>query len=1434
MGETSSSCGPSVSDGSSAMEACMRKTVGDQSSCVGLPAEWMVENASAGSIEALIGDQKPEVPQSTSSLSSSEAPANHCQVAGSLEILSAGYRGPLSSSPDLCTDATPSNQQLKPLSKDAIMTAKEMGDGLSALPCQASGFLSTAVVQDAEAGVGDTRAKDLSLRGKADSVPPALPEARFDPASALAQEDLQPTKHGSAITPPTRPRTVDFNLLPGSSVMEMGSNGAHAMERCPPVGLDRAVDEESSSDVAPQARPKLFERQTSSGSRAPPFPSKQGEEPLRSRSSGLFRSHSSQETSHRSDSSAASSGNPARDRGVPDSRSRRSLDHRTLSAKARLLPDPEADGPRGAAGFLLGRTMLRSRSDVVGRVPAEDVLPTQPASQVIGFPECSSGWHSPFRTGCGAGRAGSGTLDGSSVCGDGSTGNMSRCTSGGLSALFARRGSFGDSLAGGEPGDPGEALAGDPGDPQGGDFASDVDDDDELEAGEGFEMTPPSLERTPAPVNSVLSAWAADDRTPSLDPAARQSLSSDAYPVQPGAPPSGSSLRVAGSPAGPEAKPPLPADVRAAGRRYSGEVRADAYPTRRHSGEAASMSPVEGTLYRAPRLPGLAASRSGPPARDFQSDLHDALEQDRRRAADAELRHTLRSMASEEDRGRERLPHISELELYSPFRRLNAPVRMPSGEAEGYGSNIAGGTSLELHGRAPSIHEQMSATLKLEVRTSLVGATINRSYCWGWLEPGPGLRMLPAVLLEGAGVALGRGPEAFGEVRRAGSATSPASASASAGGTATPSSVTSPGAPPSPAGGVVPPGSPSAFSLISQGGAPPPSTAPGPVPPPPGGSPGVSPRSSGALSGDLSKAVSARWDAAAKGLSFVAIADGRVSRMHCTIRAHAQAVQNGEHGQAGSTPRAQGHSPFISPIANCPQGLLEDFSSNGTYVNGVRVPRPGGVVLKDGDRISLVQSVSPLVEQYFLYHEGDPRGMMQDIEGDGRSPSLTGLGRRGSFRLGLLRGPSPGSSPLTRRVPSFQLQRMMTSRYTTAETSTLEDLQCQICLGTLHQCVALEPCGHNFCAACLSNHFAAQLQAGIAISCPLRCPAPLRVVANTAVRSLVRAYAASEKMLRSTGSHSGRGHWANFAASRPRGEDPPEEDGLAPAEPLWEAWPPEGDGEDDGDLPLMSYVCPLHDEDLPMDASTLKSRQLEVAVRRLAREDVGEEEAMMSLEAIARLAWSDNGVRLQVAELGAIPHVIRVMRLHLGSDGVQCNACLTLMALVRGEGAICQANQDSVAQAGGVEAIVAGMRAWTGQAMVQLSALLAMIPLALENPHLQAQLAAQGLPEVIRALKAHPEEADVQAKGLVVLGVLGQGEEPEHDQIRAKEVAEGAPEAIAEALHRFANNEEVLWAALFSLAVLVRDGNPHPQAARAIVGRACCPSFAPPWPPTRA
>lgn len=52
-----------------------------------------------------------------------------------------------------------------------------------------------------------------------------------------------------------------------------------------------------------------------------------------------------------------------------------------------------------------------------------------------------------------------------------------------------------------------------------------------------------------------------------------------------------------------------------------------------------------------------------------------------------------------------------------------------------------------------------------------------------------------------------------------------------------------------------------------------------------------------------------------------------------------------------------------------------------------------------------------------------------------------------------------------------------------------------------------------------------------------------------------------------------------------------------------------------------------------------------------------------------------------------------------------------------------------------------------------------------------------------------------------------QGEDVMHDAIRQQQVQAGVPALIATALTDYqGQNEEVLWAALFSLAVLIREG----------------------------
>jgi hypothetical protein len=158
------------------------------------------------------------------------------------------------------------------------------------------------------------------------------------------------------------------------------------------------------------------------------------------------------------------------------------------------------------------------------------------------------------------------------------------------------------------------------------------------------------------------------------------------------------------------------------------------------------------------------------------------------------------------------------------------------------------------------------------------------------------------------------------------------------------------------------------------------------------------------------------------------------------------------------------------------------------------------------------------------------------------------------------------------------------------------------------------------------------------------------------------------------------------------------------------------------------------------------------------------------------------------------------------------------MSLVRGVGETCQTNQWRIAKCQGVETIVAAMRRNREHAMVQLSAVLCMIPLALENNMMQAHLTQLALQDVLLAVRNHPEEPDIQAKGLVVLGVLGQGDDVLHDAIREQQLECNTPALVAEALRLYGGeNEEVLWAALFALAVLVREGTkPSAPAAMAV------------------
>lgn len=82
-------------------------------------------------------------------------------------------------------------------------------------------------------------------------------------------------------------------------------------------------------------------------------------------------------------------------------------------------------------------------------------------------------------------------------------------------------------------------------------------------------------------------------------------------------------------------------------------------------------------------------------------------------------------------------------------------------------------------------------------------------------------------------------------------------------------------------------------------------------------------------------------------------------------------------------------------------------------------------------------------------------------------------------------GLTGGSRPSSPHRPASPA-RPSTSRYNSLQSCTLEDLQCPICLGDLRDAVAAVPCGHTFCAACLSQHLESQLTEGQTITCPVR------------------------------------------------------------------------------------------------------------------------------------------------------------------------------------------------------------------------------------------------------------------------------------------------------------------------------------------------------------
>lgn len=69
-----------------------------------------------------------------------------------------------------------------------------------------------------------------------------------------------------------------------------------------------------------------------------------------------------------------------------------------------------------------------------------------------------------------------------------------------------------------------------------------------------------------------------------------------------------------------------------------------------------------------------------------------------------------------------------------------------------------------------------------------------------------------------------------------------------------------------------------------------------------------------------------------------------------------------------------------------------------------------------------------------------------------------------------------------------------------------------------------------------------------------------------------------------------------------------------------------------------------------------------------------------TLEVLARTTWADDESREAIASANGLPMLATAMQAYGDNAHVQARACMALMAMVRGEGEVCLANQWQLAK----------------------------------------------------------------------------------------------------------------------------------------------------------
>ena len=179
----------------------------------------------------------------------------------------------------------------------------------------------------------------------------------------------------------------------------------------------------------------------------------------------------------------------------------------------------------------------------------------------------------------------------------------------------------------------------------------------------------------------------------------------------------------------------------------------------------------------------------------------------------------------------------------------------------------------------------------------------------------------------------------------------------------------------------------------------------------------------------------------------VCVPDIRISGFHCVFKVDRDAT---------------GGAKFV----------LEDKSSNGTFVNQRKVGKGNTVPLENGDEISILSEATVGPKEAIGY----------------------------SFVI--------SETSLKRKRPEEETKQPVEVKKPKVEMKLSEDLICVICTEVIHQCVTLMPCLHNCCGGCYSQWMERSKE------CPA-CRAPVsEVKRNVSMSNIIESYFLSNPELR--------------------------------------------------------------------------------------------------------------------------------------------------------------------------------------------------------------------------------------------------------------------------------------------------------------------------------